>query len=300
MKLINYDSILEKVKKKNRISRFIVLLIGCFIVALIYNAFIVPEHVVYGGVGGIAIIVNQLTNIDTTLFINIVTMALAAVSVILLGWKKTSYTIIGFAVYAFMVNITSPFAHIFHVEFDSRLFAILVYGFIYGIGYGLIYKTGFNTGGMDSIITIAQNYFQFPTAVISNIANGVVLICGLLIFGLTNTIYAVIYLKIMNFISDRVILGVSSSKIIFIKTKKTKKIEELLKYELSIGYTLIESTKEHIFFNKDIIIMCVIPSDRYYDLRRELTNIDNNVEVFSNDCYTVVGGHINRLINVQN
>jgi len=43
MKLINYDDILEKVKKRNRIARFIVLLIGCFIAALIYNAFIVQN-----------------------------------------------------------------------------------------------------------------------------------------------------------------------------------------------------------------------------------------------------------------
>ncbi len=299
MKLIDYDNILETVKKKNRISRFILLCVGCFIIALLYNAYIVPEHIVYGGVGGIAIIVNQLTGIDTTLFINIVTFSLAIISVILLGFKKTSYTIIGFLIYTIMVNITAPFAHLFHIEFDSRLFAILIYSVIDGIGYGLIYKTGFNTGGMDSVVQIAQNYFKFPTAMLSNIVNGSIIIVGALTFGLVNSIYAIIFLKIMNLISDSVVLGVSSSKILFIKTKDIKTVEELLENELGLGYTIIESTNG-ISVLKKKIIMCVIPTDRYYDLKRELLVIDKKVEIFSNDCYTVVGGHTNRLINVQN
>lgn len=297
MKLINYDNILETVKRKNRVSRFIALCIGCFIIALIYNAFIVPEHVVYGGVGGVAIIANRLTGIDTTLFINLVTFSLAVISLILLGMKKTSYTIIGFLIYTIMVNITSPIASSFEFTFDSHLFAILFYAFIDGIGFGFIYKAGFNTGGMDSVVAIAQKYFRFPTAVLSNLVNGTIIVCGALTFGLVNSIYAVIYLKLMNFISDRVVLGVSSSKLLFIKTRNLETVEELLRDDLELGYTLIESTNG-IGKLKKSIIMCVIPTDRYYDLKRELVNIDKKVEVFSNDCYTVMGGHTNKLINV--
>lgn len=297
MKLINYDNILDAIKRKNRVSRFIGLCIGCFIIALIYNAFIVPEHIVYGGVGGVAIIVNKLIGIDTTLFINIVTFALALISIILLGLKKTSYTIIGFLMYTIMVNITAPFAHLFQFNFDSHLFTVLFYAFLDGIGFGLIYKTGFNTGGMDSVVAIAQKYFKFPTAVLSNMVNGTIIVCGAMTFGLVNSIYAVIYLKIMNFISDRVILGVSSSKLLFIKTRNLETVEILLRDDLELGYTLIESTNGIGKLKKNII-MCVIPTDRYYDLKRELVNIDKKVEVFSNDCYTVMGGHTNKLINV--
>lgn len=299
MKLINYDDILEKVKKRNRIARFIVLLIGCFIAALIYNAFIVPEHVVYGGVGGVATIVNSLTGIDTTLFINVVTFSLAIISVILIGLKKTSYTIIGFLIYTIMINITAPLASLFQFTFDSHLFAILFYAVIDGIGFGLIYKAGFNTGGIDSVVVITQKFFKLPTAAIFNIANGIIIICGALTFGLVNSIYAIIYLKIMNFISDRVVLGVSSAKLIFIKTQKLSNVEELLSKDLELGYTLIESTNGVGIIKKNII-MCVIPTDRYYDLKRELLNIDTKAELFSNDCYTVVGGYTNSLINVQN
>lgn len=297
MKLISYDNILDAVKKKNRISRFITLCIGCFIIALIYNAFIVPEHVVYGGVGGAAIIINKLFGIDTTLFINIVTIVLTLLSLILLGFKKTSYTIIGFLIYTIMINITVPISHYFEFSFESRLLTILFYSIIDGIGYGFIYKAGFNTGGMDSVVVITQKYFKFPTPLLSNLVNGAIIVSGALTFGLLNSIYAVIYLKIMNFMSDRVVLGVSSSKLIFIKSNSVTDVENLLRNELELGYTLIESTNG-IGKLKKKIIMCVIPTDRYYDLKREVINIDKKATIFSNDCYTVMGGHTNRLINV--
>lgn len=297
MKLISYDNILETITRKNRISRFIVLCIGCFITALIYNVFIVPEHIVYGGAGGIAIIVNKLFGIDTTLFFNLLTISLTVVSLIMLGLKKTSYTLIGFLTYTIMVNITTPIAHLFQFTFDSHLFAIFFYAIVDGIGFGFIHKAGFNTGGMDTVVQLFQKYFSFPRGFLSDLINGTIIVCGALTFGFVNSIYAVIYLKLMNFITDRVILGVSSSKILFIKTRNLETVEVLLRDDLELGYTLIDSTNG-IGKLKKSIIMCVIPTDRYYDLKRELVRIDKKVEVFSNDCYTVMGGHTNKLINV--
>lgn len=297
MKMINYDNVLESITKRNRIPRFIALLIGTFIIALIYNAYIVPNNIVYGGLGGIAILANKLFGLDTTLFYNIVTIGLTGLSIILLGYKKTSYTIVGFVMYTIMVNVTDPLVSTFQLQFESNLFSILFYGVIDGLGMGLLYKAGFDTGGIDSVIAISQKYLHFPKAKLSNIINGIIVIAGALTFGIVKSIYAIIYLKLINFISDRTILGSSTSKICFIKTHKTHEVEDLLTNELEVGYTLIDSTNGIGLLKKEII-MCVIPTDRFYDLKKELMLIDKKTEIISNDCYTVVGGKTNKLINV--
>ena len=298
MKIIDYDNIIEQITKKNRVSRIILLFIGAFIVALIYNAFIVPNSIVYGGVGGIAIVISKYTGIETTLLINILTAILALISIFIIGLKNTSYSIFGFLAYALMINLTSPIAPYFQFEFDSHLLSILFYACISGVGSGLIYKCGFNTGGADSIIAMAQKYFQFTTSKLSNIINGMIIIAGALTFGIQKSIYAIIYLKIINFFSERTIVGVSTNKLCFIKSNKIGDIEGLLNKELEVGYTLIESTNGVGLLKKNII-MCVVPTDRFYDLKHELINIDSNAKIISNDCYTVVGGKINKLINVN-
>lgn len=292
-----YENILDAITTKNRVPRILLVCIGSFIASLVYNAFVVPNNLVYGGIGGLAILVHNLFGISTTLFINIVTTILILISFLLLGRKKTLYSVVGFLIYTIMINITSPLAALINIKFDSFLVSILFYSILSGFGFGLIYRTGFNTGGSDSIVAIVQHYLKIPTGQISTIINGIIIVLGAATFGVVNSIYAIIFLKVSNFISDRTILGVSSNKICFIKTKKIHQIEEFLRDELELGYTLIDSTNGIGIFKKTII-MCVIPSDRFYDLKNELLTLDKTAELISNDCYTVEGGHTNKLIPV--
>jgi uncharacterized membrane-anchored protein YitT (DUF2179 family) len=266
-------------------------------VALIYNIFVLPNSVVYGGLGGVAIIVNHFTGINTIIFIDVVTVLLCILSIGIIGIKKTSYTLIGYGAYALMVSLTSPISKYLSISFDSFLLSILICAFIDGIGFGLIYKCGFNTGGADSVIAIIQHYIKIPTGKISSIVNGIIVILGACVFGITKTFYAIIFLRILNIVSDRVILGTSSSKILFIKTKRILEIERFLTNELNISFTLLDSSNG-IGLLKNKVIMCVIPSDIFYNLKRELIKIDNNIEIISNDCYTVEGGTLDNLIKV--
>lgn len=288
---------MDIITRKNRISRIIILGIGSFIAALIYNVFVSPNNLVYGGVGGLAIIVNKLTGINEILFIDIATIILVLISLVVIGPKKTSYTIIGYGMYAIMVSLTAPFAKYISFNFDSFLFSVILTAIIDGLGYGLIYKCGFNTGGADSIVAITQHFFKVPTGKLSTIINGIIVIGGAFVFGISKTIYAIIFLKIMNFVSDYVILGTSTSKLIFIKTKELNKVEDYLNRELNVGYTLIDSGNG-IGFLKKRIIMCIVPSEMFYNLKKDLISIDKRVEIISNDCYTVEGGTINKLIKV--
>ena len=47
-------------KKKKIIINFILLVLGCFLIALTFNVFCVPNSYVTGGVSGIAVIFNYL------------------------------------------------------------------------------------------------------------------------------------------------------------------------------------------------------------------------------------------------
>ncbi len=100
-----------------------------------------------------------------------------------------------------------------------------------------------------------------------------------------------------NFIVDRIILGSSVNKICFIRSRNHNQIEAYLRDELDIGYTLIDSTNG-IGIIKKTIIMCVIPTDRFYDFKHELIKIDKKAILISNDCYTVDGGRTNNLISI--
>lgn len=285
------STILEQVTKKNRIQRIIVCILGCLIIAVAYNTFIVPNNLVTGGVGGLAIIVSKFTGINPVIFIDIASVVLIIISYILIGRKKTFHSVFGFATYAVLASLTEPLTEIIKVNLDSYLFTVIIFSIISGLGYGLVYKSGFNTGGMDSLIQISQKYIPVSTTRLSNIFNLIITVVGAIIFGIPKTIYAIIYLKIVNLVSDKIMLGTSNRKICFIETTKTKNIEKYIKDELELGFTIIKTTEDNL-------IMCVVPTDRFYTFKHDLLKIDNNCFITTNDCYTVEGGNVNPLIDL--
>lgn len=293
MKNINdiSSTILEQVTKKNRIQRIIVCILGCFIIAFSYNVFIVPNNIVTGGISGLAIIVSKFTNLNPVIFIDITSIILIIISYMILGRKKTFHSIFGFVAYAIMASITEPLTDLIKFNIDSYFLTIIIFSIISGIGYGLVYKTGFNTGGMDSLVQISQKYVPISTSRLSSVLNLIVIIIGALIFGIVKTIYAVIYLKIMNFVADRIMLGTSNRKICFIESNKQEIIINYIQESLEIGCTIIKN-------NTYDMIMCVVPTDRFYTLKYDLLSIDKDVYIATNDCYTVEGGLVNPLLDL--
>lgn len=293
MKNINdiSSTILEQVTKKNRIQRIIVCILGCFIIAFSYNVFIVPNNIVTGGISGLAIIVSKFTNLNPVIFIDITSIILIIISYMILGRKKTFHSIFGFVAYAIMASITEPLTDLIKFNIDSYFLTIIIFSIISGIGYGLVYKTGFNTGGMDSLVQISQKYVPISTSRLSSVLNLIVIIIGALIFGIVKTIYAVIYLKIMNFVADRIMLGTSNRKICFIESNKQEIIINYIQESLEIGCSIIKN-------NTYDMIMCVVPTDRFYTLKYDLLSIDKDVFIATNDCYTVEGGLVNPLLDL--
>ena len=66
---IRKNRILNRVNKEHYLTRLVYLIISCFIFAFSYNAFLVPNNIVTGGVSGLAIIVKELTGLPVSYFI---------------------------------------------------------------------------------------------------------------------------------------------------------------------------------------------------------------------------------------
>lgn len=285
----------HELTKRNRIPRFIALFFGCFVVALIYNAYSVPNGIVHGGLSGLAIVINKHTGIGIRAFYNTVTIISIIFSIKLLGFKKTSYGLIGYVVYAFCLNITFPIAKYVTFSFDSFLFSTICYAVVYGLGSGLIYRAGFNTAGMDIFILIFQKFLKLPYITFSNTINAIVIILGAITFGIGTSIYAIIFLFVHNFFSNLVLLGSKSSKICWIQTHKQDEVEEYLTKNMKVGYNRMDSTNGVGKLTRRII-MCVVPVEKFLDLKKYLLKLDKKAKLVSADCYTVEGGTTNNLI----
>ena len=283
------DVILSKIYNKNRIKRYINFFIGALICAISYNLFILPYNIVFGGVGGISIIVSNFITIKPSVFIFVCCMILCVVSFIVLSPKKTIGSLIGGIVFPILVELTSNIGNYINVDGNDMLLFTVFGGITYGIGLGLIMKADFTLGGTDIITQIVSKYTKMTIGNAMLIVEGVIVIIGAFVFGVTNFMYAVVILYLITFLVDKVLLGISDKKAFYIITKKKKEVYDFVINELGHTITVFNATGG--FSRKKVsVLFTVIPTKEYYKLKEGIKHID--IEAFFTvvDAYEVTGG----------
>lgn len=295
MEVLDLKRIRDFVNHKNYLGRFFVLFFGVALLALNYNLFLLPNNLVIGGTSGLAIIFQELFGISPSLFLYITTVILLIVSLVFLGKKETSNTIIGSILFPILVSVTTPFAEFLlkYMTFDSFLIVVLITGLLSGFANGIIYKTGFTTGGSDIIMKILNKYARIPEGKSVLYTNLVIILASGFMFGINKVIYAIIILYISSVLVDRILIGISNSKLFFIYTKKIEDVKKFIIEDLKSGVTMLD-TKGGYRDEIGKLIMCVVSTRDYYYFKETVLMIDPNAFFVINDCYEVKGG-MNRI-----
>ena len=286
---IKVNKALEEIKRKTKIKRYINFVLGCLLVAISYNLFLASNNIVSGGVGGVAIILNNLTGISNSLVMLIFNVFLLALSYFLLGKEKTKATILGSLLLPLFIELTSHINVWLELDTTQLLVSSVFGGVMYGFGLGMIFKAGFTTGGTDILNQIIAKFGKVGIGKAMLICDGSIVLLSGLVFGPTRVMYAIMVLYIISMISDRVILGVSDSKAFYIITDKEELIKEYILKVLNHGVTIFNAQGGYKKDNQTVL-MCVLPTKDYYRLKAGITEIDNEAFVVVTDAYEVFGG----------
>lgn len=279
----------EFINKKSYTKRLVQFIIGCFIVSLAYNIFIAPNNLVPGGVGGIAIIINNLFNIPNSTVIMILNIFLLIASLILLGKDKTKATVLGSILFPIFIKLTEHVNVWLQIDTSQVLLSAIFGGIIYGFGAGLVFKAGFTTGGTDIINQIISKYLKKSMGQSMLVSDGLIVLSSGLFFGMNSMMYSILILYIISLISDRVLLGISDSKAFFIITNKDEEIREYILKKLGHGVTIFKARGGYKRKDENML-MTVLPTKDYYQLKEGIKKIDKNAFYIITDTYEVFGG----------
>lgn len=293
------DKILKIVEKAHLFKRYVFLLIGTFIYALAYNLFFFKNNIVYGGTSGISIITQKI--IDPSAMIFILNVLFLIMSLIFLGKKQTFNSVVGSLLYPLFVNLTKDVGNYIKIDNSNLLLIAIIGGVCVGTAAGIVFKSGFTTGGTDILNQIVAKYFKVSMGTSMLLTDGIITIAGGFFFGWTKVLYAVIVLYIINIMVDKVVLGISSSKAVYITTNEDDAVIDYLLNELDLGITLIE-TRGGYTNKKDQIIMCVVPTSDYFIVSEGIEHIDPKAVILVTDAYQTSGtysGKSNRLTGIN-
>lgn len=281
--------ILEQIKEKSKYKRLFKFIIGCFLIAISYNLFLAPNDLVAGGVGGIAIILNELLGLDYSTVILLGNTILLIISLIFLGKEKTKGSILGSLVFPICVKLTSNIGAYINIESSELLLAAVFGGVLYGFGAGIVFKAGYTGGGTDVISQLLNKYLKLSMGKSLLFTDGTIVLLSSFVFGTNKLLYSIIALYIISLISDRVILGISDSKAFYIVTDEEQAIKEYILKYLNHGVTVFNA-KGGFAKEKQTVLMCVLPTKDYYRLKEGISEIDPDAFFVVTDAYEVFGG----------
>jgi uncharacterized membrane-anchored protein YitT (DUF2179 family) len=281
----------SKFISKTYIKNFIIFLIGVFILAMNYNLFILPNNFNIGGTSGLSVIFKELCGINPTLFILVSSTILLVLAYFILDKNSIINSILGTILYPVMIYFTSPLASYLssYLQFSNILIVILLSGCALGFANGCIYKAGFTTGGGDIIMKIISKYNHISEGASQLIENCIIILLGTLVFGISSLIYSVLIIFVSSNIVDKILIGISDSKMFFIYSNKLKQIEKYVISNMDTGVTELYTEGGFKVIPRKML-MVVVPTREYFALKDAILKIDPNCFFIVNDCYEVNGG----------
>ena len=235
--------------------RYFGMLAGCLIAACSINLFVVPSHLLTGGVTGIAMIIYYLAELPIGLQTFIYNVPLLVASYKLLGREYTVDVVIGTVIFSACIDATRFLNACAPV--DDIMLASIYGGVFNGIGYGIVFRMNGSTGGFDILGAIVKKYFSMNMGTAIFAFNcGIVAVAGFL-FGIQPALFTLICMYVNSHVTDKVIAGLNRSKAVLIVSDKAEDIAETIMYELKRGVTYLHGEGGFSHVEKNIIMVIV-------------------------------------------
>lgn len=282
---------MEKIYYKEIIFDGCSLVFGLFFYALCFNLFLTPNDLVVSGFSGVSIVMQKLFGWTPSVFLLIANVILLIICFIFLGWKTTKKNIIGSLLYPLMVTISLPVATFLskYIVTEDFYLTLLFAVVLYGVSSGFIYRSGFTAGGSDIIMQLINKYCNVSESKALLVANGFIICSGMIVFGFTKAVYSFIILYCSTYFIDKIMFGISDSKLFYIYTRKTRAVKKLIFEEFKTGFTTIPGTGGYSHKN-GVLIMCAVSNNDYYLLKNRILEIDPSAFIIIDKCYEVNGG----------
>lgn len=224
-------------EKKNFFKRVVLVSLGSLVYAIAINTFIAPHKLLSGGIAGISLLTQYITNVSSGYWVFILN-----IPIFILGLKKVDkdfvfFSMIGMITMSLFLVVTKNISSIFVVNdlFISTLFGAV----ISGLGMGLIFRNRASQGGTDIIAVIIRNKNGAKMSTLYFILNGAIVLLGAFFTSLELTLYTIVLMFIKSLVIDKVIEGFEQKKIIMIVTDKEKEISNMIMKETGRATTYL-------------------------------------------------------------
>lgn len=265
------------------VLQYLLIVIGIMMYCFSWSVFLVPSHIIGGGVVGLATIVYYLTGIPIGVTNFAVNGILLIIGYRILGGKFGLNTIIGMVTASLSLILFQQILEVqnmdcFKFENMELVTKAILGGVVSGIGIGICFINGGNSGGSDIIALIVTKYRNVSPGSVILIVDAFVIASTLLVpdgLGLEGMVYCYIVLVAFTYTLDLVVEGQKQTYQITIMSQLNEQIADAIGNEVKRGVTLLNGWGWYSKKDQKVLLVIAQKKDRV-EIMRLVKTIDPN------------------------
>lgn len=281
------------IQKKRKISlyvrKYLYLFIGAIIAAVGLEVFLIPNHIIDGGVVGISIMLSAVTGIPFGVLLIVINLPFLFLGYKYIGKPFAIATTFSIICLSFWSNIFLPVLPVTNDFFLAAVFG----GIITGTGVGMVIRNGGSFDGTEIVAIITDRKTVFSVGEIVMFINLFILSSASLIFGWDKAMYSLVAYFVISKMIDVVIKGLEETYAVMIVTSQHEEIADKLMKQMDKGVTLLHGeggySKE-----KRKILYCIVTRLEIDSLKSIVLDVDESAFITINPVSDIVGGRLRR------
>lgn len=276
---------------KNNIRTYVLILIGTGLLAFAIRCVYDPCGMVVGGFSGVAILVRSVSShwIEGGIPLGMTTLILN-VPVFVAAYPLKGKAFVKRCLLSTILVSTWLFVmpDIYKVEKDFVLASVFG-GIAGGAGIGMVLAAGATTGGTDMLGSLLQPLFpEYSVAQIMAVLDGIIIVAGGFVFGITSALYAVLSVFVTAKVSDAIALGGRYARCVYIITECEQEVSDEILRRLKRGVTSIEARGMYTGRPRKLLY-CVVDRKEVVRLKKIVQQKDPAAFVIVNEAQEVLG-----------
>ena len=254
----------DKKKMLDEVKRYFIITLALFVMAFGWTAFLIPNHVLGGGVSGIATLIFYATGLSTGISVFVINAVLVLISLKVLGASfglKTVYSIVMASLFFSLLQhwITDPMLAGETKPFvEEKILAAILGGGLAGLAIGVAFTQGGSTGGTDIVAMMICKYRNISQGRVILLIDILIISCSYFVIEndkIQTIIYGFVVMGVCSYCIDLVLTGNKQSVQAFIFTSKPHEMADRIVKETNRGVTLIKGTGWYTKHEGDILMV---------------------------------------------
>lgn len=255
-----------------KLKEYAIITFGVLLVVASFVFFFFPNNIACGGVSGLALVLHDISGIESGIIMFIANVILFGVAFIFIGGEfgiKSIYAAFGLSAILSIIEKSGV-----SLALTNNLILATIFGSaLLAMGTAIMFTQDASTGGTSIIAKLLSKYFHIGYGMGQFISDSIVILLAMYTFGMELGLFGLLSVYLIGTLIDKFIDGFNSCKQVLIFTQEDEKVVEYINKDVDRGCTVFKG-KGGYTGRENTVILTILNRRQFIQLKQFLKKED--------------------------